>query len=138
MTQPYEASAIVSDTPGTTVYDAGFPIAGAPVFKGTDTDLGFNLEPDPIVKVADLDYEIGGEPGAVNRQAYVLHGIDVLYDAHDFRGDHPVIPRREVYGNYGDVGNTDDYSSQYAEAIASNGYPDMTTAETWDAVSQGF
>lgn len=135
--QPYEASALISDTPGTTVYDSGFPIVSAPVFKGTDTDLGSNLEPDPIVKVSELDYEIGGEPGAVNRQAVVMHGIDNMWDAHDFRGDHAAIPRRTT-GNYGDVGNTDDYTSQYAGAIAANAYPDMTTEETWDTISQGF
>jgi len=132
---PYEDSVLPSGAPGVTVYDAGYPVAH-PVQKGTDSFLAPNVPPNAFTEWTDLDYEIGGETGAVNRNAYVINGID-SYDAHDFR-DHVVIPRRTDYGATGDVGSADDYSVQYAQAIAANAYPDVTQQESWDEVSQGF
>lgn len=124
------------DAPGITAYDDGYPVP-QPITKGTDSDLGYNLTPDPVTRWVDLDYEIGGEPGAVNRNAYVLDGMPSP-DAHDFRGDHAIIPVNFPYGSYGDAGNSDDYPTSYAQGIASNAYPDISSAESWDAVSEGF
>ena len=134
---PWEASAVVNDQPGVSVYDAGFPLPTAPRFKATDADVYQGVEPDSYVKWSDLDYEIGGERGAVNRNAYVDNSM-YMSDAHDFRGDHAVIPQHYPYGSYGDVGSSDDYATQYALGIASNAYPDISTTESWDEVSQGF
>lgn len=136
--QAYESSLMTTDAPGNTVYDGDFPLVGAPVIKGTDTDLVPEPTDGNYVKWSDIDYEIGGETGEANRNAYVLGGIPVTFDAHDFRGDHAHIPHHGPYGSYGDVGNTDDYGSQYAAGIAANAYPDMTTEQSWDAVSQGL
>lgn len=132
---PYEDSVLPSGQPGVTVYDPGYPV-GQPVQKGTDTAVAFNVPPNPFTEWTDLDYEIGGEPGAVNRNAYVINGIPD-YDAHDFR-DYVVVPKRTNYGATGDVGSADDYSVQYSQAIAANAYPDVTQQESWDEVSQGF
>jgi hypothetical protein len=133
---PYESSNLPSGGPGVTVYDDGFPVVGFPIAKGTDDNVDLNLPPNPYVEWTDLDYTVGGEPGAVNRNAYVVGGMPAP-DAHDFRGDHPVIPAR-VVGAYGDVGNTDDYASDYALGIAANAYPDVTMEESQDEVSAGF
>lgn len=129
---------MTTDAPGVTAYDAGFPVIGAPLFKGTDADLVAEPTDGDYVRWVDLDYEIGGGTGAANRNAYVLNGVPVTFDAHDFRGDHAHIPAHYPYGNYGDVGNTDDYASQYAQGIAANAYPDLTTEESWDRVSAGI
>jgi hypothetical protein len=137
--QPYEQSLLATPDPGNTAYDAMFPLVGAPTIKGTDTDLVPEPERSPYVKWTELDYEVGGETGEANRNAYVLGGIPVTYDAHDFRGDHAHIPVHFPYGAYGDVGeNSDDHPTQYAHGIAANAYPEVTTEQSWDAISQGY
>lgn len=137
--QTYEQSVMPTADPGVTVYDAMFPLVGAPTIKGTDTDLVQEPTRSPYVQWTELDYEIGGQTGEANRNAYVLGGIPVTYDAHDFRGDHAHIPAHFPYGAYGDVGqNNDDGASQYAAGIAANAYPSITTEQSWDAVSQGY
>lgn len=139
-TVPYEGSAHFGGAhAGTTVYDDGFPVVGAPVAKGTDAAVGYNVPPNSYVEWSELDYEVGGVPGAVNRNAYVDSGIPVLYDAHDFRGDHAVIPSHYPYGSYGDAGDSsNDPTVQYAQGIAANAYPDITSEQSWDAVSEGY
>lgn len=133
-----ESSAVENDQPGITVYDSGFPVIGAPRFKGTDSDVVQGPPPMPFTQWTDLDYTTGGEVGAVDRNAYLIDSLP-MPDAHDFRGDHAVIPQRYPYGAYGDAGEGhDDYATQYSQGIASNAYPDVTTVESWDEVSQGF
>lgn len=135
-TVPYEASLVPSEGTGNTVYDPGFPIP-APAFHNTDMAEPIQAHPSEFTQWADLDYEIGGETGLADRNAYTLRGIENYTDAHDFRGDHAVIPLRDAHNAYGDVG-WDDYSNQYANAVASDGYPDVTKEESWDSLSAGL
>lgn len=133
----YEADLQDNDEPGITRYDAGYPI-GAPVGHATDdTEDGIPRNPDSIVMWTELDYDIGGGTGQADRNAYVLGGFD-MPDAHDFRGDHPLIPRAAVAGAYGDVGNSDDYPAEYAQGLAAQSYSDPTDEESWDSISQGL
>lgn len=135
-TVPYEASLVPSEGSGNTVYDPGFPIP-AVQFHGTDMAELIEAKPSEFVQWTDLDYEIGGAPGLADRNAYSLHGIENYTDAHDFRGDHATIPLRDGHGANGDVGG-DDYSDQYAQAIASDAYPDVTREESWANISERF
>lgn len=131
-----EASALVTDETGNTVYDAGFPIPMA-YFHPTDNATESNSKPGDIVEWTDLDYEIGGSAGLVDRNAYILGGITNYTDAHDFRGDVVPVEIRGAGGSMGDVGY-DDYSNQYANAIAAQGYPDTSREQSWDEVSAAY
>lgn len=134
---PYEASVLPNDQSGVTVYDAGFPIA-LPFFHNTDQAYASPVDPDAFVHWDELDYEYGGSVGAVDRNAYVLNGID-SYDAHDFRGSiASVIDPRNAGGAYGHAGWADDYASDYALGVAAQSYPDVTREESWAAISEGF
>lgn len=135
-TVTYEGSLLPSDGSGNTVYDPGFPIPPV-MFHGTDM-----AHPSPIAETntvawSDLDYEIGGDMGLVDRNAFTNNGIANYTDAHDFRGDHVPVPIRGAGGGYGDVG-WDDYSNQYANAVAAQGYPDTTREESWADLSAGI
>lgn len=134
---PYEASLEPNDQTGNTAYDAGFPLA-LPVFHNTDQAYLSPVNPDDFVHWDELDYEVDGTPGAVDRNAFVLNGID-SYDAHDFRGSvASVIDPRTAGGAYGHAGWADDYASDYALGIAAQGYPDVSREESWAAISEGF
>lgn len=138
---PYEADRLTNDEPGLTIYDSGFPggLFGAPVYHATDqTEDGIPRHPSDIVEWVELDQDIGGGTGLVDRNAFVLGGFD-MPDAHDFRGDHPLVPRESVSGSYGDVGyGPEDYPTQYAQGIAAQDYETPSPEDSWDAVSVGY
>lgn len=121
---------------GNTAYSAWFPIPPA-LFHATDEAHLSSLTPDAYVHWDELDYLVCGQTGAVDRNAYVLGGITNYSDAHDFRGDHAIIPQR-VSGAYGDVGSSGDYSTSYAQGVAAQGYPDVSREASWDSLSAGF
>jgi hypothetical protein len=131
-----EASVMPSDGSGVTVYDRGFPIPPA-FFHATDESYISPAAPSEFVQWTDLDYEIGGAEGLVDRNAYVLGGIDNYSDMHDFRGDHVILTPRDAGGANGDVGG-DDYAEQYAQGVAAQGYPDVTREQSWNEVSAAF
>lgn len=137
---PYEGSAEPIPSGefegGVTVYDPYFPLHPA-VIKGTDTAVFDGQAPGGYVEWTDLDYEIGGQAGLVNRNAFILGGLEAP-DAHDFRGDHAIVPRREISGTYGDVGSSDDFAGEYAQGIAAQGYPDISREESWSRISEGY
>jgi hypothetical protein len=136
-TVAYENSLMPSDGPGNTVYDPGFPINSAS-YHNTDMAIERSNPPSDFVQWSEIDYELGGNAGLVDRNAYVLGGIDNYSDAHDFRGDHVTLKPRDAGGNYGDVGNSDDASNYYSAGIAAQSYPDVTREESWDSISGGF
>jgi hypothetical protein len=124
-------------TPGLTVYDDHSPTS-ARVFHGTDkTSEGIYRSGESIVTWQDIDYDIGGVPGATDRSAYILGGFD-MPDAHDFRGDHPLVIRRDAGGSYGDAGNSGDYPTEYNQGLAAESYNDPTDEDSWNAVSLGY
>lgn len=143
-TVPYEADLQHNDQPGgvTPYYgDDGYPAAtfSNPVFHQTDmTEDGISRWPTDIVEWTELDLDIGGGPGLADRNAYVLGGLEKP-DAHDFRGDHALVPREAIMGSYGDVGyGSEDYPTQYTQGVAAQDYETPTSEESWDAVSYGF
>lgn len=135
---PDEASTLppVDTESGNTVYDVWSPIPPA-FLHNTDEAYLSTSTPDAFVQWSELDYEIGGAPGLVDRNAYVLGGITNYSDAHDFRGDHVILTPRDAGGSYGDASG-DDYSNAYALGVAAQGYPDVSREESWDYLSAGI
>ena len=132
-----EASALPSSGSGITIYDDHFPI-GQASFHQTDEAYASWSDPSNVVRIVDIDWEYGGETGLVDRNAYVFGGIANYTDAHDFRGDHVHLQPRNAHGNYGDVGNSDDYATAYAMGVAAQGYPDFSQEESYDDISAGI
>lgn len=129
---------------GLTVYDGGYSGAlfADPVFHPTDdTHQGVYRTPTDIVEWTEIEYDVPStnpSTGEVDRNAFILGGFEQP-DAHDFRGDHPLIQRNGVEGSYGAAGSdTDDYVTQYAQGVGAKDWSDPTDDEQYDAMSQGY
>lgn len=79
----------------------------------------------------------GGETGLVNRFPFTDNGIQPWEDF-NLRGAAPFIPKRHVYGSYGDVGNSDDYAQFYAQAVAQGAQDYLTTEQQWALMSEAI
>jgi hypothetical protein len=99
-----------------------------------DTANSPNLYPASSQRVVDIDTLIGGEPGAVNRFPYVINGIPQWEDF-NLRGAAPRIPKSTYGGATGDTGNTDDYATYYARAIAAGAEATVTQEQSWAEIS---
>lgn len=123
---------------GQSVYDAAIPTIGLPIAHMRDTDTYQGIDPTLFTQWSELDYTIGGETGEVNRNDFIINGIEPWEDF-DLRGHAPHIPQRTIPGNYGDAGNpTDDYSTQFAQAIAAAGDDQVTQEQMWADISTAF
>lgn len=153
MTVPYEEGLRtgngfddILDDPelGITVYDSGIPgqLFSDPVFHPTDdTEQGIYRTPTDVVEWNEIVYDVPStnpSTGMVDRNAYILGAFEIP-DAHDFRGDHPLIERTQVEGSYGAAGSdTDDYTIQYAQGVGAKDWSDPTDDEQYDAMSLGY
>jgi hypothetical protein len=147
----YEQDAIENDdlSPADNVgvtesYDYGDVIPHTPVvyYHERDAALAYNVTPSSYMtrqQILDPNGALnpGGEPGSVNRFPYTINGIPNWEDRTTW-GAAPVIPKRQVYGSYGDVGNTDSYSTFYAQAIAQSAQDQLTQEQQWAEMSGSF
>jgi hypothetical protein len=123
-----------------TDYGSG-PYPNAPVvyYHERDAANSENLYPTGYVTSEQVanpygQFNPGGQAGLVNRMPFTQNGI-ADWEDHNLRGAAPHIPKRVVYGSYGDVGNTDSYSAFYAQAIAQGAEQQMTREEQWALMS---
>ena len=118
------------------------PVAARVFYHERDAGNTFGIEPmayrtTQMVLSPDGADNPGGETGLVNRFPFTDNGIQPWEDF-NLRGAAPLIPKRHVYGSYGDVGNTDSYSTFYAQAIAQGAQDQQTAEEQWALMSQVF
>lgn len=136
---PYEGSATPPDDieSGITVYsDPRWPNTPPVYDHQRDTANHPNVEPGQVVRVVDIDWTVGGETGAVNRFPYVMNGIPE-WEEHGSEL-FPHVPRKPMYGSYGDAGDSDDPNIAYGQTLASYGDPTLTNEESWAAMAAGI